>query len=152
MKLLLPAHSEPCHVVTVYDGDRYVEEVGFDRKQLGDVLDVSKYCDLKEARFEHAPGDLRCEKQSYEYRAIARLDGIWYAYDVTSPTLGLPALEEACEHESCSAPTCSSEVTDPCPVDRVEEAASQDDARPTAEKADATLAPADHAKKSRNRH
>lgn len=142
MKLLLPAHSEPCHIVTVYDEDRYIEEIGFDRKLLGDTLDVSKYRDLKEARFEHAPGNLRCEKQSYEYRAIARLDGIWYAYDVTSPTLGLPELAK---------PTCSSEVTDPCPVDRVEEAASQDDAQPLAEKADDTLSPADHAKKSRNR-
>jgi len=132
----------------VYDGDRYVEEIGFDRKQLGDVIDVSKYRDLKEARFEHAPADLWGNRQSYEYRAIARLDGIWYAYDVKSPTLGLPALAECGHKEPCAE--CTVEVTDPCPVDRVEEAASQDDARPTAEKADKSLAPATTQKRTRH--
>jgi hypothetical protein len=120
-------------VVVVYDGDRYIEEHCFNRKQLGDYLDVSKYVNLKEARFEHAPADCWGNKQPYEYRAVARLDGVWHVYDVTSKTLGLPELAK---------PTCTSKVTDPCPVDRVEEAASQDDAQPKAEKADESLSPA----------
>ena len=139
MKLQLPAHSEPCHVIVVYDGDRYIAEICQDRKQLGDFVDVAEYLGLKEPRFEHAPADARGSKQGYEYRAIARLDGIWYAYDITSPTLGLPELAKCCE------------VTDPCPVDRVEEAASQEDTQPTAENADESLAPATTQHKSRTR-
>lgn len=148
MKLVLPAHSEPCHVVVVYDGDRYVEEICQNRKQSGDEIDVAKYVELKEARFEHAPADGWGNKQPYEYRAVARLDGVWHAYDVTSPTLGLPELPKCCKKEKAA---CTGEVTDPCPVDRVEEAASQDDAQPKAVKADESLAPATTQKQSRTR-
>jgi len=42
MKLQLPAHSEPCHVIVVYDGDRYIAEICQDRKQLGDFVDVAR--------------------------------------------------------------------------------------------------------------
>ena len=147
MNITLPAHSDPCHAVVVYDGSRYVEEHLIDRKQCGDELCVDAYLGFAEARFEHSPSNVRGDKVGYEYRAVARLDGIWHAYDITSPTLGLPELVKCCgKEEACSAPADTVEVTDPCPVDRVKEAASQDDAQPKAVNADESLTPATNAK------
>lgn len=153
-KILLPSHSEACHSVTVHDGDRYQCEVLFDRKLHGDSFDVSPYVGLKEARFEHSPATLRGEKQPYEYRAIARIDGIWHVYDPTAKCWGLPELEvKPCcgEGEACSAPDCTGtpKITDPYPADG-EDAVGQEDSQLKAEVASESLAPAKE-KKSRTR-
>lgn len=110
MKLLLPSHSEPCHSVVVYDGAEYVEDILQQATRGDDYLDVSKYLHLSDPRFEHSPASLRGERQPPEYRAIARLDGIWYPYNEDDPDFGLPPLK----------------VTDPRPADELE-ADGQDD-------------------------
>lgn len=137
MKILLPDHSEACHCITVYDGVRYVCEHLVDRKILGNEFDVAPYVGLKEARFEHAPANLRGGKQPYEYRAIARMDGVFYPYNPTAPNWGLPALAEP-------------EVTNLHPAD-VQDAKAQEATQPEAKKSESLAPASDKEKKSRTR-
>jgi len=152
-KILLPGHSEACHSVTIYDGDRYQCEVLSDRKINGDYFDISDYVGYKEARFEHSAATLRGDKQAYEYRSVARIDGIWYPYDPVAPAWGLPVLEvKPCcgEGEACSAEDCTGEpeITGPYPADG-KDADGQEDSQSTVEVASESLAPAKIEKKSR---
>jgi len=137
MILTLPPHSNKCHSLTVYSGERYIEEHLIEREYFGDDIDIEGYAGLKDARFEHSPADERGNKEAPEYRAIARADGIWHAYDITAKNLGLPDL----------AP--ETKITDPHPVDGLE-SDGQDDAQPEVVEAAESLIPASD-KKSRTR-
>ena len=149
MKIQLPAHSEPCHSITVYDGDRYMEEQLLDRRVCGNELDVSKYAHYKEARFEHSASNLRGDKQGYEYRAVARIDGIWFTYDPLGKCWGLPELAHECSPKG-ECPKCPpAQVT--CPAD-VEEVSCQEDPQSKPKHSVESLTPANvKEKKSRTR-
>lgn len=149
MNIILPAHAESCHSVTVYDGDRYMEEQLIERRQHGDEFDTSPYAHYKEARFEHSASNVKGDKQPYEYRAVARMDGIWYTYDPLGKCWGLPELAADCHcgpKEGCS--NCPPDkITETCPAD--EEVSCQDD--PQSQPTDESLTPATANKKSRTR-
>lgn len=140
MKILLPDHSLTCHAIIVYDGNRYIEEHLITRTPHGDYLDVSAYSG-NDIRLEHSASDVRGNKQPPQYRAIARLDGIWYPYDIVSPTWGLPALPKA---------EVAPEITGSHPADG-SDSVGQDDTQSEDEAPAKSLTPATDEKKSRTR-
>lgn len=150
MNIQLPAHSEPCHSVTVYDGDRYMEEQLLDRRQCGDVLDVSKYEHFKEARFEHSASNLRGDKQAYEYRTVARIDGIWFTYDPLGKCWGLPELAHECAPKGACPQCPPDKITETRPAD-VEEVSCQEDPQSKPHDADESLTPATPVKEKKSR-
>ena len=137
-QIQLPAHSGPCHSITVYNGVRYVEEILQQATRGNDYLDTTNYSHLEDARFEHSPASPRGDKEPPEYRAISRMDGVWYPYNIQDvKNFGLPALE------------VKEEITDPHPADGLE-ATGQDDAQSEDVVASAeSLTPATPEKKSR---
>jgi hypothetical protein len=137
MKILLPDHSEKCHSITVHNGARYIEEHLMTRTPKGDYLDVTAY-EGDDIRLEHSPADVRGTKQPPQYRAIARLDGIWYPYDITAPAWGLPVLAKA---------ETKPEITDLHPADGLD-SDCQDDTQSEGETPAESLTPAKE-KKSR---
>lgn len=139
-KILLPAHSEPCHSITVHDGVRYIEEILQSASKGNDYLDASPYADLKDARFEHSAANPRGDKQPPEYRAICRLDGVWHPYNIQDvKNFGLPALE------------VKEEITDPHPADGLDSDGQDDTQSEDVEESAESLTPAKEPKSRTSR-